>query len=234
MYDHTSYMEVPFLNSYDTKTPRCPGIYRIVNRRLGKFYVGSTNNLKTRRRRHVADLRIGKHDNCNLQDLFNYDPNDFLFYYRATDTEKEAKNLEQQELDEYYKKGRLLNIAIDARSSFKGRKKTIEQRLAQSQRMMDHSVSDETKEKISNTLKEHERPDHIIKNLQTVNIGRVQTDTHRAALSDAKANPVVIYGIEYHNQSIAAKELGKTRSTIASFIKNPNYKDCYLKSNPKK
>lgn len=47
------------------------GIYRITNIANGKFYIGSSVSIKTRRRGHLHHLRRGTHTNPRLQAAFN-------------------------------------------------------------------------------------------------------------------------------------------------------------------
>ncbi len=47
------------------------GIYRIVNLRNDKYYIGSTSNFMLRKSQHLSDLRKGKHHNRHLQFAFN-------------------------------------------------------------------------------------------------------------------------------------------------------------------
>lgn len=47
------------------------GIYRITNTVNGKFYVGSSINMRYRQYTHLSGLRNGKHDNNYLQCAFN-------------------------------------------------------------------------------------------------------------------------------------------------------------------
>ena len=53
------------------KLPDKPGIYRILNRLKGDFYIGSAINLRTRRNRHFSELKKGVHYNTHLQRAFN-------------------------------------------------------------------------------------------------------------------------------------------------------------------
>lgn len=46
-------------------------IYRIVNTMNGKIYIGSTNNFEKRTRKHLLDLRKGKHHSQHLQRAFS-------------------------------------------------------------------------------------------------------------------------------------------------------------------
>lgn len=56
------------------------GIYKIVNTVNGKFYVGSSKDLRKRKRRHYNDLLNNKHGNIHLQRASNlYEINNFEF-----------------------------------------------------------------------------------------------------------------------------------------------------------
>jgi len=56
------------------------GVYEIVNSVNGKRYVGSTMNLKKRRRNHLSRLRHNNHSNPHLQAAFcKYGEAAFLF-----------------------------------------------------------------------------------------------------------------------------------------------------------
>ena len=62
----------------EVKDHNC-GIYRIVNTRNGRFYVGSSKNLKLRKKLHFNTLRLNKHHNAYLQHAYNKEPNSFVF-----------------------------------------------------------------------------------------------------------------------------------------------------------
>jgi len=47
------------------------GIYKILNNVNGKFYIGSSNNLRKREREHFGSLRSNSHYNKHLQRSFN-------------------------------------------------------------------------------------------------------------------------------------------------------------------
>jgi len=47
------------------------GIYQIRNRVNGKRYIGSSVNLRKRRRNHLSSLRLGQHPNPHLQAAFD-------------------------------------------------------------------------------------------------------------------------------------------------------------------
>ncbi len=51
--------------------PQAPGIYKIVCFPTGKFYIGSTANLRERWRHHCKELRANRHGNLYLQHAWN-------------------------------------------------------------------------------------------------------------------------------------------------------------------
>lgn len=83
----------------DTNT-QC-GIYRIVNRRNGKFYVGSTKNAKVRCSTHFRLLRNGKHHCDDLQNEYTAEVDKSVFEFQMfIFCSKEARvDLEQNCLD---------------------------------------------------------------------------------------------------------------------------------------
>jgi len=48
------------------------GIYKIINKNNGKYYVGSSNEIKRRWRRHRSELNRNCHDNPKLQNAWNF------------------------------------------------------------------------------------------------------------------------------------------------------------------
>ena len=59
------------------------GIYRIVNRRNGKFYIGSSKNLKKRRATHFRDLKKGVHHSEHLQRAWNKETDKSVFDFQV-------------------------------------------------------------------------------------------------------------------------------------------------------
>ena len=79
------------------------GIYKIVNKINGKYYIGSTRNLIRRMRNHKNELYTNKHYNSYLQNAWNkYGAEAFRFdiiKILITTNNKDILNEEQQYLD---------------------------------------------------------------------------------------------------------------------------------------
>lgn len=68
-------------------------IYRIVNFRNGKIYIGQTNDPRARKTRHFNDLKRQLHYNSHLQQSYNkWGADSFFFEVLESDIEKEHIN----------------------------------------------------------------------------------------------------------------------------------------------
>lgn len=78
------------------------GIYKIINKADGKFYIGSSKELKRRKRVHFKNLKDNKHVNTHLQHAFNkYGKQNFKFeVIEYTDDPSTLLDLEQKWIDE--------------------------------------------------------------------------------------------------------------------------------------
>ena len=73
-------------------------IYKIENIKNSKKYIGLTNNIDRRRKRHFSDLKSGKHDNLFLQkeyDSFGEDVFTFTMLFQGEVTEQEIGEKEK-------------------------------------------------------------------------------------------------------------------------------------------
>ena len=58
-------------------SPKCAGIYAIINRENGKIYIGSSVNLRHRWSCHRNDLLLNRHNSIYFQRAFEKSPSDF-------------------------------------------------------------------------------------------------------------------------------------------------------------
>jgi group I intron endonuclease len=76
------------------------GIYKIVNKKNGMFYLGGSKNIKKRWSQHKCDLSKNKHHSTHLQRAWNkYGINSFIFEIIETTTEEDLIEKEQYYLD---------------------------------------------------------------------------------------------------------------------------------------
>ena len=102
------------------------GIYAIIHRDSGKFYIGSTQNFKLRWKQHRCELRQGDHSNARLQNAWNkYGEDAFSFEILISCDEEQLLVQEQIVLDKLQPE---YNIARIAASPMKGRTHTAEAR----------------------------------------------------------------------------------------------------------
>lgn len=138
------------------------GIYKIINVKNNKFYVGSAVDLKRRKTRHFSELRTGKHNNGHLQAAWNkYGEQSFVFVIvEELSPEADLLAAENIWLKEHVGKEYCYNIGVDATaptlgksgelSPTFGRKRTPEELVAQNWKGKRHTK--EAKEKIRQYL----------------------------------------------------------------------------------
>lgn len=87
------------------------GTYLLTDVKTGKFYVGSSENIRKRLDRHIRDLNCNEHHCPELQELWwsNKQLRETIF---QTETREEAYALEQDILDRYKDSDLLLNIGL--------------------------------------------------------------------------------------------------------------------------
>jgi len=77
------------------------GIYKIVNIKTSKFYIGSSDNIDKRWKRHISELKKRKHHSVYLQRSFNkHGKTNFMLQIIELCNKKELLNIEQKYLDD--------------------------------------------------------------------------------------------------------------------------------------
>ena len=139
-------------------------LYKIINLTNGKFYVGSTQNPKTRFRTHRYRLDKNDHHCLHLQAAWNmYGQDQFLFRVIETFTTAELMEASEQKwLDEWVGKPECYNTAMYVGTPMRGQTHTDETKSLISQSRIgkgggeDHyrfgkTVSEEMRKKIGDT-----------------------------------------------------------------------------------
>lgn len=120
------------------------GVYRIINRKTGRIYIGSAKIFKSRYYQHIGSLRKGTHHNKFLQNDFNKcSSEDFLFEVIevVNGSTIERRNKEQIHLNE--------NFLLGPNICYNNAKKTVVVDFVKKR----GPLSEEVKQKLSNSLK---------------------------------------------------------------------------------
>lgn len=127
------------------------GVYSISNDVDGKFYIGSSVDVKDRLKHHKSTLKHGRHENVYLQNAYDkYGVEHFKFEVIETvDEPRKLLELEQKWIDRTccYEKSFGYNIAGDASAPMTGRKHTPEsiKKMSESQKALCRKMSPEHK-----------------------------------------------------------------------------------------
>ena len=142
------------------------GVYSIINIDTGDFYIGSTNNLTSRKNYHLSYLRRSAHKNKRLQNAYaKYGADSFLFHVIEHCDERDLINIEQAYIDLL---SPTYNISPIAGERFRaGQKLTEAQKRHLSKLKTGRKLSDETKQI-----------------LRTINLGKTHTDKTKNTLSE--------------------------------------------------
>lgn len=105
------------------------GIYRILNVKSGKFYLGSSKNIEHRWKGHLRDLEAGNHHNVLLQRAYaKYGRDAFSFEVIVECPEKDRLRIEQSYLNNAWGSGALYNLCplVGRLPSSLGKKRSAE------------------------------------------------------------------------------------------------------------
>lgn len=121
------------------------GIYKIVNKTNGKYYIGSSNNIHKRWRHHKDDLIKGNHHSQYLQRSWNkYGPDNFDFIIIETCVPEESLLIVEQKYLNTLEKEKCYNSSMIA-GKIEMNKET-RQKISESSK--GKIISEETKEKL--------------------------------------------------------------------------------------
>lgn len=168
----------------DTTNQKKSGIYKIINKNNGKYYVGSAHSFQRRWEKHRRTLRNGCHANDYLQNSWNkYGEKSFGFFVVEVTELKSLLIREQHYLDiakneqekcynlNFSAKGGIMSDY--ARKKLMGRKVSMETRRKISDKKKGTTLTEEHKKKISDKMRNRTRP---------------FTDEHRLRLRESHLN----------------------------------------------
>lgn len=176
------------------------GIYKIVNKSNGKFYIGSAVSFKERWKKHKKDLRKGTHHSKYLQRAWNnYGEESFLFIViEYVENKLKLINREQYYIDSlspHYNVCKIAGSCLGLKHSIETRKIYTAQRLGKKigPQTEEHKMnirisklgiiaSDETKRKMSLSRRGVKRDPHSLETRKK--IGDTQRGVLRGPLSE--------------------------------------------------
>lgn len=217
-------------------------VYKIINQRNAKFYVGSSTRVRTRFQTHRRELRAGIHHCVPLQRAWRkYGDANFRFEIIAeVETNEEMIALENEWLIAHQGTRHCYNTGTRAGAAFMGRHHTDEAKAAVSvaqqgkRHRLGHQNSPEHRSRISAAMKgKAKSPEHVEKIRQRMigtsyAKGRIVTEEQRAKMS----RPVkeMTSGTTFASIREAAEFYGLGRPNVMRAIRN----DAPLKRGPRK
>jgi len=200
------------------------GIYQIKNKMNGHCYIGSSNNIRERWRKHIYDLDRDRHHSCHLQNAWKkYGSTCFEFSVIELCFIFELIFREQHYLDilkpEY-------NILPNARSRI-GYKASPETRAKMSLAQMGnkkglnrkHTPEELVKMSIANTGKKHSPKTRA--KISASNKGRIAPNLGKKASLEARAN--MSAGQIGNTNKLGYKASEETRKKLSDFAKKRTY-----------
>ena len=196
-----------------------PGVYLLGNLDMTCFYVGSSGNLRERLYQHRSMLQNNKHENKNLQDLYNKINGAIWFIAINLKTLEESREIEQFILDNPPDFSKICNIAIDVNCSPKGISPSLETKEKISKSSTGHKKSEETKLKMKQFWSDPIQREKI----RQQNLGTKHTKEMSEKKSISLSKPVEINGKIFPSSKAASKELGISIGNVSTKLSNPKY-----------
>ena len=138
------------------------GLYKIINKHNGKFYIGQAIDFDTRKANHFSQLGLNKHDNNKLQNAYNkYGKENFIFeIIELIEPIKEALLIrEQYYLDLHFGKNYCYNLSPTANTTL-GYKHTKESKQKIKIKRQEQKFSPEQRKAISKRISGSGNPMH--------------------------------------------------------------------------
>jgi group I intron endonuclease len=185
------------LNDYKD-LPKLPGLYKLHDINTGKFYVGSSMNLRHRISNHLYRFKRNNHNNPILQAIWNKEPSrlryEILFVFEKTSKDDLLK-AEQIQLDKSNvgENQLCMNILRIAGSHY-GRKRPAE-----------------TVEKLRNINKGRSPSQEAREKMRAAKLGRKLTEEHKAKISTKGKKINRPFGIKFKHRKLSAEQVIELR-----------------------
>jgi len=167
-------------------------VYSILNTCNYKRYIGSTSDFKRRKREHIGSLNKNNHYNKHLQRAWTYYGEEYFEFEVIEETDAENRDIREEFWIDYfcsYKSERGYNMA-QYPEIFSNYEWSDQQREAQRKRKLGIPLSEEHKEKISNSLKGIKKPEGFGEHMSETRTGKNNpgygkqwTDDHKNKIS---------------------------------------------------
>lgn len=189
-------------------TTKKSGIYKIVNKINGKYYVGSSKNINGRRLRHFDELRKGSHRNVKLQRAFNkYGEENFQFICAELLTTDDLLIKEQLHLDK---------CKLNPESNYNIKY------VAQAPKGYKHT--EEGKTKIRNSLSGRVRAEDVCQRISEGLKGKSKSLEHRLNMSRSRKGKVGHPHTEEHKKFVSRIHTGRIVSEVTRQKIRENWK----------
>jgi len=223
-------------------------VYRIINSKNGRYYIGSSLDYKKRKRDHFNLLKRGNHHNKPMQEDYNiYGAESFKFEVLKLfngidrnalfDIEQEfiSKSNESMRYNLYDNAFGMSYRGKDNPMFGKTHSEEIRQKLSEinsGENNPWYGNSDHMKMMRSRITKRFDGRKHTEETklkMSVAHMGREKTESERRKLRLNNGNNVGIFidGLFYRSMAEASRQLGISRTTITSRVNNPRFKNYY-------
>jgi len=177
------------------------GVYRIINNKTGRFYIGASSNIRHRFLTHCSHLRTGRH--CNIGMLKDFQLHGLSSFELEITELCERKTLEQLE-------SKHLELHIGSEDCYNRTLATTH-------------ATPETCSKISDALTGRPHTSEQRKKMSRSHAGKILSEDHKANIGKALSRPVVVQDpqgdlILYDSRNEAAKDLGISLITLRNWL----------------
>lgn len=189
------------------------GVYMIFSYNTGNFYIGSSNNIEIRKKKHLLHLLNKKHCNTYLQNLYNKYGEDFLKFYIIEEVQDKnnLRKIEQTYIDILKPKININKYATggDMISNHPDKDNIRKKQIEGTRRV---SQSDEMRKIRSKNAKKL-RPFGFMN-------GKNHSEKSKLKMRVSRGEKVIINNIVYNSYREAEEKTGMDRRTLSKDNKN--------------